>query len=68
MSVTLKYYVDAECDGCGHLFRVEVTPRVTSTGGELEVLRLAPSGQLHLTLFELPDALETCPSCGEPIE
>ncbi len=68
MSVTLKYYVDAECDGCGHLLRLPVTPRVLSTGGELDVLRLTPGGQEHLTFFELPEAPETCPGCEEPIE
>jgi len=68
MPVSLKYYIDAECDGCGHLFRVEVTPRLTSTGGELDVLRLAPNGQEHITIIELPAVPEECPACGEPIE
>lgn len=68
MPVTLKYYVDAECDGCGHLFKVEVTPKVASTGGELDVVRLDPNGLLKHTLFELPEVPEECPSCGEIIE
>ena len=67
MPVSLKYYVDAECDGCGHLFKLEVTPRHVSTGGELDVLRLDPNGQIHLTMFE-SDLPTVCPSCEEPVE
>lgn len=68
MPVTLKYYIDAECTSCSEPFRVEVVPRDVSTGGELDVLRLSPTGQLHLKLIDLDTLPATCPGCGEPIE
>lgn len=68
MSVTLTFSIDAKCSGCANVFQVPVDVRNASTGGELDVVRLEPSGQQHLELVELGDLPAACPNCGEPIE
>ena len=68
MSVVMKYYIEAECEGCAHLFRLEVVPtKISTEGGELDVLRLFPDGAVKLNDVTIPNLPTECPSCGEPI-
>ncbi len=68
MSVTLSFTIDAKCNGCAHAFQLPLNVRKVSTGGELEVLRLNPTGNQLMDFVELGSLPEVCPNCGEPVE
>lgn len=68
MPVTLTFAIDATCSGCAHVFQVPVVVRKVSTGGELEVLRLNPTGQQILEFVERGELPEFCPNCAHTIE
>jgi hypothetical protein len=62
---SLLYFVNVECSACAHKFTLPIDVRRVSTGGELGVLRLHPTGELLLDFISLTEPPEVCPNCGE---
>ena len=63
---TVNLSLPATCSNCDHAFTVSVSARKVSTGGDLEVLRLNPTGNVLLDFVELGELPTVCPDCGEP--
>jgi len=60
------YALPVSCSNCSHVFNVPLDIRRVTTGGELDVLRLNPTGQVELDFVELGELPTECPNCGEP--
>lgn len=63
---TIIYQLPVSCSACSHVFNIPLDIRRVTTGGELDVLRLAPDGQIELDFVELGELPTKCPSCEEP--
>ena len=61
---TMLFSLPVTCSACDHEFTVSVDSKKVTTGGELDVLRLNPTGQETLVFVELGELPTVCPNCG----
>ncbi len=63
---TLIFSLPVKCSNCAHEFTVPMDARKVTTGGELHVLRLNPTGNQILDFVTLGTLPTVCPNCEEP--